>query len=129
MAFASAGAREDNHNTSMSQFISEPLIPVMGTFDTAAMARGEPGVPRRFTWRKRDYELLTVTGTWKTSAAKHGEREVYLRRHWFSIATTDGMQLTIYCDRQAQRGKDPKRRWWVYSVDAEGMTAQRAERS
>ena len=30
------------------KLISEAIKPVVGTFDTGAMARGEPGLPARF---------------------------------------------------------------------------------
>ena len=30
------------------EFVSEPIKPVAGTFDTVGMARGEPGLPGRF---------------------------------------------------------------------------------
>ena len=35
------------------EFVSEAIKPVEGTFDTAGMVCGEPGLPGRFLWRGR----------------------------------------------------------------------------
>jgi hypothetical protein len=99
---------------SLPEFVSEPVEPERGSFDAAAMSRGEPGVPRAFTWRKQRYEVTAVLSTWKTSTADRGE--MYLRRHWFEVATTDGRRMTLYCERQTKNRKKPKARWWLYSM-------------
>jgi len=96
------------------EFVSEPMTPEAGSFDTAAMSRGEPGLPKRFIWRKQRYELADLIRTWKTSTRERGE--MYLRRHWFEIRTKDGRRMTLYCERQTKNLKKPKQRWWVYSV-------------
>jgi hypothetical protein len=98
------------------QFICEPLTPTPGTFDAAAMARGEPGLPARFSWRGQEYAVAEILKVWKTSSREAGGTEMYLRRHWWTIATTNGLRLTIYCDRQAKDRKKPKARWWVHTV-------------
>ncbi len=105
------------------EFISEALTPVPGTLDSAGMARGEPGLPRYFTWRAAEYEVAEVLETWKTSGLSSGE--LYLRRHWYRIRTTSGLVLTIYCQRTGMSGgaKSRKARWWVYS--AEGSAGAR----
>jgi hypothetical protein len=97
------------------QFISEPVTPAPGTFDTAMMARGEAGLPGRFTWRGREYTVARLLASWKSSTADRGE--MYLRRHWFKITTTDGQTMTLYCDRQAKNAKRPTRRWWLYTIE------------
>ena len=97
----------------MEDFVSEPLTPDPGSFDTAAMARGEPGLPAGFTWRERHYVVAEMLQSWKT-CGRDGEA-VYLRRHWFRLRTGDGLVLTIYCQRQASR-VNARHRWWVYSV-------------
>ena len=49
------------------EFISEPIEPVEGTFDTAGMTRGEPGLPGRFIWRDKEYTVAEVLEKWKES--------------------------------------------------------------
>ena len=44
------------------EFICERLIPVPGSGDTAAMARGEPGPPGAFTWRAKRYRVAGGIG-------------------------------------------------------------------
>jgi hypothetical protein len=98
------------------EFVSEPLQPIAGTADTSAMSRGEPGLPRRFVWRKQEYAVMQVLRTWKSSGREGFSGEMYLRRHWFEIATDSALRMTIYCERQARSGKNPKSRWYVYTV-------------
>lgn len=100
------------------EFVSEPLVPSPGSADLKGMARGEPGLPGRFRWRGEVHAVAAVLETWKTSAREgHTERgNLYLRRHWFRIRTEGGLLMTVYCERQARRGADPKRRWFVYTV-------------
>lgn len=95
----------------MEDFVSEPLTPDRGTANTAAMARGEPGLFTGFTWRGRHYAVAELLQSWKT-CGKDGT-SVYLRRHWYRIRTADGVVLNIYCQRQAANARQ---RWWVYSV-------------
>jgi hypothetical protein len=96
------------------EFVSEPLTPAQGTFDAAAMSRGEPGLPGAFTWRDHDYQIARMMSKWKSTGTDRGE--TYLRRHWYRIQTTTGEQMTLYCQRQASNAKKAKQRWWVYSV-------------
>jgi len=99
------------------EFVCEEIVPAAGTFDAAAMSRGEPGLPGRFTWRGREYRVVGVVRQWKTSSpCREGSPELYLRRHWFQILTEPRAVVTLYCDRQAKDRKKPKRRWWVYSI-------------
>lgn len=95
-------------------FVSESVMPEAGTFDVAAMARGEPGLPRSFVWRGRRFEVAEVVGRWKTSGRERGE--LYLRRHWFDVRAASGECMTLYCERQAKNRKNPKARWWLYKV-------------
>ena len=97
-------------------FVGEPIEPAAGTGDTAAMARGEPGLPARFTWRKTEYRVVAVVSNWKTSGpCRNGSDELYLRRHWFRIRTDPPATMTVYFDRQARNRKKPTARWWLYS--------------
>ncbi len=99
------------------EFISESITPVEGTFDTTAMARAEPGLPGRFTWRDNEYTVAQILKQWKESGpCKSGSSEVYLRKHWFKIITEDNMEMTIYFQRQSRTKKQNKKRWWLYTV-------------
>ncbi|HUT58324.1 MAG TPA: DUF6504 family protein [Phycisphaerae bacterium] len=100
------------------QFVSEPITPVPGTADVRAMARGEPGLPGRFTWRGREYRVAEVIQSWKTSGpCRSGGGEVYLRRHWHKILTEPCQVMKVYCERQARSSRRPKARWWLYSIE------------
>ncbi len=100
------------------KFISEPIKPVEGTFDTADMARGEPGLPGRFIWRDKEYTVAELLEKWKESGpCKGGSSEMYLRKHWFKIMTEDGSEMTIYFERQPRTKRDNKKRWWLYTVN------------
>jgi hypothetical protein len=104
-----------------TRFVSEPMTPVAGTSDPAAMARGEPGLPQRFSWRGREYRVVEVVRTWKTTGpCVSGADEQYVRRHWYAIRTEPPMTMTVYCDRQPKDRKRPKARWWVYTVESGG---------
>jgi hypothetical protein len=98
------------------QFISEPIQPDRGSFDAAAMARGEPGLPRRFRWRGRDHDITETIEQWISSEAEGGSGELYLRRHWFKVRTTGGDIMTIYCERQPKPGRSARSRWWLYTI-------------
>jgi hypothetical protein len=101
-------------NPPAEEFISEAIEPVAGTADASAMSRGEPGLPARFVWRGRTFEVAQVLRTWKTSSPSGGE--MYLRRHWYAIRCVSGDRMTLYCERQAKTRKKPTRRWWLYSA-------------
>jgi phosphoribosylglycinamide formyltransferase-1 len=97
------------------EFISEPIVPDAGSADAAAMSRGEPGLPRSFTWRNTHYVVARVIAKWKTSS-REAAGELYLRRHWFEIETTAGLRITLYCERQTRNRNKPKARWWIYTI-------------
>ena len=98
-------------------FVSEPIEPVAGTFDTGAMTRAEPGLPGRFIWRQRQYAVAEVIEVWKESGpCKGGGPEQYLRKHWYKIRTDDGLQMTLYFERPARSKNQSKIRWWLYTV-------------
>ena len=96
------------------EFVSEAISPSPGAFDASAMSRGEPGLPRIFAWRGKAYTVGRVVSGWKSTGRDRGE--TYLRRHWYAVETTDGSRMTLYCERQAKPGRNPKGRWWLYSV-------------
>ena len=58
------------------QFICEPIKPAAGTMDAGGMTRGEPGLPRKFTWRDEEYTVDEVLEKWKeTSPCRGGGSE------------------------------------------------------
>jgi hypothetical protein len=100
------------------EFISEPIEPVVGTFDTAAMTRGEPGFPERFKWRDEEYAVAEVLEAWKeTGSCRSGGPEKYLRKHWYKIRTDSGLEMTLYFERQARSKRQDKIRWWLYTIN------------
>lgn len=106
----------------MSEFVSETITPQQGTFDTQAMARGEPGLPRGFGWRGTVYEVVEKLGQWKHSS-REGSRaqgELYLRRHYYKLRMSDGMVWTVYFIRQPARSGSAKRRWFLYDFERVG---------
>lgn len=106
-------------DNSRDTFISEPVTPKPGTFDTTMMAAGMPGLPHQFSWRNIEYAVDAVIETWKTvGACRSGGDEKYVRRHWYKIKATTGEVMTLYCDRQSPRGKNRlKNRWVLYTID------------
>jgi len=99
--------------TPSEEFVGEALVPTPGSFDATAMARGEAGCPREFTWRGETYAVAELLASWKGTGKDRGE--TYLRRHWFRVRTTGGLTLSIYCERQSRNTKKPKARWWFYT--------------
>jgi len=103
----------------MQELISEPITPHPGTSDTSRMGRGEPGLPSGFVWRETSRDVLEELEAWKESS-REGARaggELYLRRHCFRLRMSDGMIWTVYCTRQAPRSGDPKKRWFLYTIE------------
>ena len=99
------------------QFVSEPIKPLQGTFDPAGMTRGEPGLPHRFLWRDKEYTVADVLEAWKEDGpCKSGSSEMYLRKHWFRVATEQGTDMTLYFQRQPRSKRQSKARWWLYTV-------------
>jgi hypothetical protein len=102
------------------EFVSEPIEPVAGTFDTTGMTRGEPGLPQRFVWRDTEYTVAQVLEVWKEdSPCRHGSGEMYLRKHWFKVATEQGPIMTLYFERQARSRPQRKTRWWLFTIERE----------
>ena len=106
-------------------FISEPILPVDASFDTAGMARGEPGLPRKFRWRKKEFLVAEVLEQWKDHGdCRHGSGERYVRKHGYRVRTSEGAIFRLYFQRSMGRGKLPsKSRWWIQSIEdcAEGL--------
>ncbi len=79
------------------------------------MGRGEPGVPRAFSWRGERYEIERVEASWKSHGEDRGD--TYVRRHWYDVITTDGKRMRLYFDRNPGRRGSSRSRWWLYSVE------------
>jgi hypothetical protein len=98
------------------EFVSEAVTPVGGSFDTTAMSAGEPGLPGRFRWRDIEYEVLRVLDKAKTTGdCWHGSGEQYVRKHWFRVEVTGGIEMELYFDRNP-RSRRGRQRWWLATV-------------
>ena len=108
-------------------FISEPITPVDASFDTAAMSRGEPGLPRKFRWRKKEFVVAEVLERSKDYGdCRNGSGERYLRKHAYRVRTTDGTLMNLYFQRSMGRGKLPAARWWIHSIESCAAVAPHA---
>lgn len=103
----------------MAELVSEPLIPQALTGDAAAMARGEPGLPKGFTWRGEQFEWTQVIDVWKESSREgaKAQGELYLRRHYYKLLMNDETVWTVYFTRQPASSGSAKSRWFLYTID------------
>jgi hypothetical protein len=103
-----------------ASFVSEPIVPVAGTFDTAGMARGEPGLPGKFRWRKKEFAVVQELERWREHGdCRNSSNERYVRKHGYRVRTGDGSILRLYFQRTVGRGKLPgKARWWLHSIES-----------
>lgn len=99
-------------------FVSEPLVPLDASFDTGMMARGEPGLPHQFRWRKTNWEVAEILESRKEHGdCTHGSGERYVRKHVYRVRTTDGTVLRLHFQRTFGRGRFRiESRWWVHSM-------------
>ena len=103
-----------------SSFVSEPIVPVRGTFDAAGMSRGEPGLPRQFRWRRKVFTVAQELERWRDHGdCRNGSGERYVRRHIYRVRTEDGAILRVYFQRTVGRGAIGKARWWLHSIENE----------
>jgi len=101
-----------------NSFISEPILPMEASFDTGGMARCEPGLPQKFRWRKKEFIVAEVLERWKEHGdCRHGSGERYVRKHGYRVRTTDATVMNLYFQRSQGRGKLPRFRWWIQSVE------------
>lgn len=100
------------------ELVSEPITPRAGTFDTASMTRGEPGLPGGFCWRGVWLDVVETMATWKESSREGGRAggELYLRRHYYRLRMSDNAIWTIYFIRQSARSGNAKQRWFLFTV-------------
>jgi hypothetical protein len=56
----------------------------------------------------------------KTGKLRRGSPEMYVRKHWYEVATDSDGTIEIYFIRQARGGRKAAR-WWLFSIrDREG---------
>lgn len=97
------------------RFVGGAIAPERGSYAVAAGAPGEPGLPMAFAWDGVDYEVLEVLEKWKdTGSCRHGSGERYVRKHWYRVRVTGGLEMKLYFERTARSGS--KVRWHLYSV-------------
>jgi hypothetical protein len=102
------------------RFISENIVPDPESFDTAGMAVGGPGLPRRFSWRGKDYAIVKVLEKWKeTGPCVSGSDERYVRKHWFKIEADSGDVMKIYYERQPKSKRQARQRWVLFTIEQE----------
>ncbi len=97
--------------------VLEPVEVETGRFDAAAMARGEPGIPRRFLWRGRTYDVVEVLGPAdrEVGPCHSGSDETYVRRHVTRARTACGAIVTLSGERGGRRGAAP--RWILRQIE------------
>jgi|PlaIllAssembly_1097288.scaffolds.fasta_scaffold1707187_1 hypothetical protein len=80
--------------------VLEPIAPEPGSFDAGAMARGVPGVPRRFAWRGRTYVVAEVLDLRRESENYSGSpRDTYAKRHVVRVRTETGEVMVLSASR------------------------------
>jgi phosphoribosylglycinamide formyltransferase-1 len=100
-------------------FVSETIVPLAASFDTAGMATGGPGVPKRFRWRAEEVEVAEVLESWKEYGdCTHGSGERYVRKHGFRVRLGDGRVLRLYFQRHFGKQRASRTRWWIQSLEA-----------
>jgi len=96
-------------------FIGEAITPEETSFSVESMAKGQPGLPKEFSWKGQRFSVLAVVEEWKECGdCRHGSGERYVRKHWFRIRTTEDLEMKIYFERQ--RRSSGGSRWRLYSI-------------
>ena len=99
-------------------FIGESIQPVAKSFDITATSRGEPALPKRFTWRGREYAVVEVLEREK-GYGPCPSGEIYLRKHYYKVRTDDGSVMRIYFERHPHSPRE-RDRWWLYTLQKPG---------
>lgn len=89
----------------VARAVFEEVTPEGGGFDANAMARGEPGVPTRFRWRDRVYEVAEVLGTRREVSRADAGAGAYVRRHVVTLLTTTGERMELSGARGPRGGR------------------------
>lgn len=109
----------------MAEFVGDQITPAGGGFDTAAMGRGEPGLPSAFKWRDETVGIDAKLSVWKHSERESSQSggELYLRRHYFKLRMADASVWTVYFIRQPSKSGSSKARWFLYTIESDGNAA------
>jgi RimJ/RimL family protein N-acetyltransferase len=94
-------------------FISERITLEPGSSDVSAMSRGEPGVPKAFVWRGSRFETAHLVLTRRDMGTDRGD--VYVRRHYYEIETTDQLRMVLYFERNPS-DRTKRKAWWLYTL-------------
>ncbi len=97
-----------------SGFVSEPISPIAGTFGTAGMANGAPGIPEGFVRNGKTSRMTEVLGAWKLARPEPGSGEMYVRRHYYRLRMDDGETWVVYCLRGSTRSGAARQRWFLH---------------
>jgi Family of unknown function (DUF6504) len=96
-----------------ARLISEPIQPQKGSFDASAMASGQPGAPRAFTWRGKEYRVARELGTNKSfRGCRNGSGERYVDKHYVTVETETGEEMTLYRTRSGSKADS----WILYTI-------------
>jgi phosphoribosylglycinamide formyltransferase-1 len=100
-----------------TQFVGEIIEPVAESLDARRMARGEPGLPRRFRWRGEEHEIADVLETRReTGDCRNGSGEKYVRKHWYRVRTVAGLEMKLSFDRSACTPRELRAAWSLHSI-------------
>lgn len=109
------------------QFVGEQIRPCSGSVGSPGIIQAGPVIPGGFVWRDKEYHIAEVLKVWKEDGPCRsggggggGGGEKYLRKHWFSLRTTDGAEMKVYFERQAKSKSQAKKRWWLYTISGTG---------
>lgn len=106
-------------DTPAEKLISEAVTPVALSFNAAAMASGEPGVPMAFSWRGTDYRVARVLDSWKNlRGCRNGSGEQYINKHFFRVETETGEIMTLYRTRTGSKRDE----WILYTMQKKNET-------
>jgi hypothetical protein len=104
----------------VKRFVSEPIIPVGGELDSAALARAEPSLPGAFRWRDREVRIAGVLLASRDVREESFSGERYLRRHVWKLRMEDGARWEVYFVRSAP-APSPRRggraRWFLKTIE------------
>lgn len=100
-----------------SEFVSEPIRPLSGTFEAVVMAQGSPGLPEGFVRKGQTVIIGRSLGAWKQARPEPGSGELYVRRHYYRLRMDDGTTWVVYCLRGSTRPGSGGQRWFLHTVE------------
>ncbi|MBV8281267.1 MAG: GNAT family N-acetyltransferase [Candidatus Eremiobacteraeota bacterium] len=100
-------------NVARPAFVSERITPAPGSADIGTLSHGEPGLPRAFSWRGHRYEVSRQLSSSRDMGSDRGD--VYVRRHYYELETTDQLLMTVYFERNPS-DRSKRKAWWLYTV-------------